>query len=153
MSSVNQSRKILPPVYLLAATLFMIGLNYFAPIKTILHAPVTYVGAVLIALGLFIMIWPAVAFGKVGTAIKPFDDSTHLLTDGMYRITRNPMYLGMTTILLGIATLFGTASPFVLVPVFVWIIQTKFIRHEEAALEKTFGDPYIEYKRSVRRWL
>ena len=150
---MNHGHKILPPVYLLVAVLLMAGLNYFTPLHTILTAPITYLGVGLIIPGFLIVIWPAASFGKAGTPIKPFEESTYLVTNGMYRVTRNPMYLGMVVILLGVAVLFGTASPFLLVPVFGWIIKTKFVKFEEALLDKTFGDEYIEYKRRVRRWL
>lgn len=63
------------------------------------------------------------------------------------------MYLGMVVILLGIAVLFGSISPFISIPVFIWLIQSNFIRLEEAALEEIFGDEYREYKTRVRRWL
>ena len=150
---MKHDRKILPPVYFLAAVLLMVGLNYFVPVQTILNAPITYLGVGMIAFGLFIVMWPAVTFGKVGTPIKPFEDSTRLVTNGMYRITRNPMYLGMVVVLLGIAVLFGNASPFLIAPMFGWLIQTKFVKFEEALLEKTFGDEYLRYKQKVRRWL
>jgi protein-S-isoprenylcysteine O-methyltransferase Ste14 len=107
----------------------------------------------LIAIGLGVVGWPAAAFGRVGTPIKPFEVSTHLVTGGMYRVSRNPMYLGMVVVILGIAVLFGSISPFISIPIFVWLIQTNFIRFEEVALEKTFGDEYREYKSLVRRWL
>ena len=148
-----RSKKILPPVYFLAAAVMMAVLNYFAPIRNILYPPVTYSGAVFIIIGFFIMIWSAVLFNKAGTAIKPFDESTHMVTEGMYQLTRNPMYLGMVVILLGIALLFGTLTPFIPIPIFIWLIQTIFISHEENTLEKTFGDKYREYKDRVRRWL
>ena len=125
----------------------MAGLNYFTPIRTILTAPITYLGIGLIVVGLLIVILPAASFGKAGTPIKPFEESTHLVTSGMYRVTRNPMYL------LGVAVLFGTVTPFLPVPVFVWIIRTKFVKFEEVLLEETFGDEYVEYKKRVRRWL
>ena len=140
-------------MYLLIAVLLMSGLNYFTPLRTILAAPITYLGIGLIILGFLIVIWPAASFGRAGTPIKPFEESTYLVTDGMYRVTRNPMYLGMVVVLLGVAVLFGTASPFLLVPVFGWIIQTKFVAFEEVLMEETFGDEYIEYKKRVRRWL
>ena len=145
--------KILPPVYLLAAALLMVGLNYFVPIQTILTAPITYFGVGLIAFGIFIVVWPAATFGKVGTPIKPLEESTQLVTNGMYRITRNPMYLGMVAILLGIAVLFGNITPFVIVPIFAWLIQTRFVKLEEALLAETFGAEYTRYKQQVRQWL
>ena len=150
---MKYSHKILPPVYLLIAVLLMAGLNYFTPLHTILAAPVTYLGIGLIVLGFLIVIWPAASFGRVGTPIRPFEESTDLVTNGMYRVTRNPMYLGMVAVLLGVAVLFGSASPFLLIPIFGWIIQTKFVKFEEVLLEETFGDEYIEYKGRVRRWL
>jgi protein-S-isoprenylcysteine O-methyltransferase Ste14 len=119
----------------------------------LLHPPITDLGALLIAIGLGVLVWAAATFARVGTPIKPFEESTHLVTRGMYRVTRNPMYLGMVVFLLGIAVLFGTISPFIPIPLFVWLIQTNIIRFEEAALERTFGDEYKEYKQKVRRWL
>ncbi len=150
---MSRSKKILPPVYFLVTVVMMAALNFFAPIRNILHPPVTYSGAVVIIIGFIITIWSAALFDKAGTAIKPFDDSTHMVTEGMYQLTRNPMYLGMVVILLGIALLFGTLTPFIPIPIFVWLIQTIFISNEENALEKTFGDEYREYKERVRRWL
>ena len=150
---MNHNRKVLPPVYFLIAVLLMTGFNFFVPIQVILQAPATYLGAGLVVVGFAVVIWPAAAFGKSGTAIKPFEKSTHLVTGGMYRITRNPMYLGMTIVLLGVALLFGTVSPFLLVPLFVVLIQRNFIVHEEAALEETFGNAYRQYRQRVRRWL
>ncbi len=150
---MKQVPKILPPVYLLVAALLMVGLNFAAPVKIVLSAPITYLGAGLIAIGLFVVIWPASTFARVGTPIKPLEKSTNLVTGGMYRVTRNPMYLGMVVILLGIAILFGTASPILVIPGFGWLIQTKFVKPEEALLEETFGREYVEYKLRVRQWL
>ncbi len=133
--------------------MMMAVLNYFAPIRSILHPPVTYSGVIFIVIGLIITIWSAVLFNKAGTAIKPFEDSTQLVTQGMYQLTRNPMYLGMVMILLGIALLFGTLTPFIMIPIFVWLIQTIFIKNEEIVMERTFGNEYREYKERVRRWL
>ncbi len=150
---MSYSKKIIPPVYFLITIAIMATFNYFVPIGNILHPPVTYSGAILIAIGLIIVVWSAALFGKAGTPIKPFEESTQLVTKGMYQVTRNPMYLGMVVILLGIALQFGTISPFIPIPIFVWLIQTIFISNEEIALERTFGGEYREYKERVRRWL
>ncbi len=146
-------KKILPPVYFLLTVVMMAVLNYFAPIKEILPPAVAYSGVIFIIFGFIILVWSAVLFGKAGTEIKPFEESTHMVTKGMYQFTRNPMYLGMVSVLLGIAFLFGTLTPFIPIPIFIWLIQTIFISHEENALEGTFGDEYKEYKEKVRRWL
>ncbi len=150
---MSRSKKIIPPVYFLVTVMTMAALNYFAPIRDILQPPATYSGAIFIVIGFIIVVWSAALFGKAGTPIKPFEESTQLVTKGMYQVTRNPMYLGMVVILLGIALLFGTFTPFIPIPIFVWLIQTIFISNEEIVMERTFGDEYREYKERVRRWL
>jgi protein-S-isoprenylcysteine O-methyltransferase Ste14 len=75
------------------------------------------------------------------------------VTGGLYRYTRNPMYLGMVSVLIGAALLFGTLSAWLPIPVFVWIIHNNFIRVEERFLEGIFGGQYLQYKNKVRRWL
>ena len=63
------------------------------------------------------------------------------------------MYLGMVLLLLGVAIALGSLGAWLPIPVFVWIIQARFIVGEERFLEQTFGEPYVAYKRAVRRWL
>ena len=63
------------------------------------------------------------------------------------------MYLGMVLMLVGVAILLGTGSPFLVVPVFMWLMTVRFIRVEETMLERVFGETFLEYKRRVRRWL
>jgi protein-S-isoprenylcysteine O-methyltransferase Ste14 len=63
------------------------------------------------------------------------------------------MYLGLLLILVGIAVLLGNLTPFLVIPVLAWLLQRKFMRVEEAALEATFGEDYVEYKKQVRRWI
>ncbi len=87
------------------------------------------------------------------TAIKPFEESSALVVEGPFTYSRNPMYLGIVLILLGIAVLFGTATPLLVIPPFVWLITTRFIVKEEEALAQRFGQDYAEYKQRVRRWI
>ena len=96
---MSHSNKVLPPVYFLVTVVTMAGLHFLAPIGMILHSPATYLGALLIVIGVAIVVWAFTAFGKVGTPTKPFEESTHLVTRGMYRVTRNPMYLGMAAMM------------------------------------------------------
>jgi len=63
------------------------------------------------------------------------------------------MYLGMVVLLMGVALLLGSAGACLPILVFAWIIQTRFISGEERFLEEIFGEPYLAYKRQVRRWL
>lgn len=148
-----ERHRILPPFYFFGTLLLMAGLHMTVPIKILVPAPFNLVGAVLVAAGVVSAAWAAGLFHKASTPIIPFRPSTALVTGGMYRITRNPMYLGMVLALIGIAILLGTVSPFIPIPFFVWQIQRKFIRPEEEFLEEIFGQEYVAYKSRVRRWL
>ena len=76
-----------------------------------------------------------------------------MVTSGVFRFTRNPMYMGFTLILFGAAVLFGTLSPFLVIPFFMALIERRFIRTEEKMLELKFGQAYLDYKKKVRRWI
>lgn len=143
----------LPPVYFLASLFLEFGLHYRLPVAVVVPEPWNFAGVALILLGVSIVIQPALAFRKSATSIKPFKESSSLVQSGMYRITRNPMYLGMVTVLTGTAVLLGNLSPFLMPVLFALIIRHRFIRVEEAMLEKTFGDEYREFKQQVRRWI
>lgn len=105
-----------------------------------------FCGLILAASGL-------ISFKKAGTAIKPFEASTTLVKDGLYQYTRNPMYLGMVILLIGVASYLGSLTPYAVIPVFFLVIQECFIKHEEPFLENIFGQEYLDYKNNVRRWL
>ena len=150
---MEQKRKIVPPIYLLLTLLVMGALHFGAPIARIIDPALSYSGVALIILGITITAIAAHAFARAGTPIIPFEPSTALVAGGLYRVTRNPMYLGLVVILLGAGVLFGTVSPFLTIPVFVWIIQKMFIEAEERFLEEIFGAQYLAYKGKVPRWL
>ena len=145
--------RLVPPVYLLLSLLAMAGLDRLFPVATVLRPPFSYLGAALMGLGLAVAGAAALRFGHYGTSVHPFHQPTALVTDGPYRFTRNPMYLGMVLALLGIAVWLGSLTPFVVIPVFASLIQRGFIRNEERRLSDAFGPPYAEYRRRVRRWL
>jgi protein-S-isoprenylcysteine O-methyltransferase Ste14 len=150
---MEQKRKILPPVWLVLALALTAALHYFLPIAQVILPPWSYSGALLIVAGIGMSVAGASSFRKAGTPVIPFETSTALVLGGLYRYTRNPMYLGMTISLLGAAVLFGTVGAFLPLPLFVWVIRTQFIAGEERFLEEIFGEQYLAYKRRVRRWL
>jgi protein-S-isoprenylcysteine O-methyltransferase Ste14 len=104
-------------------------------------------------LGLTVAAAAAFRFARHGTSVHPFHQPTALVTDGPYRITRNPMYLGMVIALLGIAVWLGSLTPLLVIPVFARLIQRLFITNEERRLSDVFGAAYHEYRNRVRRWL
>lgn len=93
------------------------------------------------------------SFAIKKTPVIPWHAPTALVTKGNYRFTRNPMYLGMAALLLGISLAFGFLWGVALLPLVVLAVDRLVIAREEAYLEKKFGEPYLEYKERVRRWL
>ena len=150
---MEQKRKIIPPVYFLLSLLAMTALHFWLPIARIVPVPWSYGGVVLVILGIALAVIASGLFKRAGTPVIPFEPSTALVTSGPYRFTRNPMYLGLVLIHLGAAAFCGTLGAFLPIPVFVWIIQTRFIVGEERFLEEIFGEQYLAYKGRVRRWL
>jgi len=140
-------------VYFLVALLLMVFFHRVAPWAQILAAPYRYAGIVLAAGALCLIAWAALLFRRAGTNIRPFTPSTALVVAGPYKLTRNPMYLGMAGILLGAAVFMGSLTPFVVIPAFMALIAERFIIPEEAKLEEAFGREYLDYKAGVRRWL
>ena len=152
-SELKSAKPIYPPVYLLVAVILMVGLHFLAPVRQIILAPYRYLGAILVVSGLGVVLWAAAIFRGAGTTIRPFEKSTTLVIRGPYLVTRNPIYLAMVCGLLGVGVLAGSITPFLVVPVFAYLIDRRFIRAEEALLEREFGSQYSAYKAQVRRWL
>jgi protein-S-isoprenylcysteine O-methyltransferase Ste14 len=93
------------------------------------------------------------SFATVDTSPNPFEPTTAIATDGPYRFTRNPMYLGMTLAYIGLTFAIGILWALAVLPVVLLIIDRLVIAREERYLEARFGDEYRAYKRRVRRWL
>lgn len=145
--------RIRPPVYFLLAIAVMILLDSFFPLVHWVAAPWNYVGIVLIGLGLLLTIRSVILFRRSGTQTHPGVKATQLVHEGPYRYTRNPMYLGLIIILVGVAVLLGSVSPLLVIPLMIWILHVKFILREEKWMENWFGEPYLDYKKKTRRWL
>lgn len=92
-------------------------------------------------------------FRKAGTHARPWKRSTSLVTDGVFRWTRNPMYLGMALIYGGGALVLDSLVALLLLIPLVYVIQREVIEREERYMEARFGTAYREYKASVRRWI
>ena len=92
-------------------------------------------------------------FLRAGTAVIPHHPASRLVTDGPYRFTRNPMYLGLTLAYLGGVVLVDSVWPLLLLPFVLFALTVAVIRREERYLAAAFGDAYAAYRRRVRRWL
>jgi len=150
---MDNKRKLMPPHYLLATLIAMFVLDRYFPLLSFGSQVLRYAGALPMLLGVGITVTSAGLFKKAGTPLRPFEQSTTVVTTGMFRFTRNPMYLGMVLSLLGIATFLGSLTAFLPIPLFVAIIHFEFIRNEERFMEKLFGEQYLAFKSRVRRWV
>ena len=145
--------KIPPPII----TLICIVLNY---LSTYLINPIKFpnteiISGLIFLLGLFTAIFAILLFKKDKTTVNPIDpeETTTLVTTGIFSITRNPMYLGLFFLISSTVLFFGSWLGIIILVIFVWYINKFQIIPEEQAMEKLFGKKYNEYKKNVRRWI
>ena len=148
-----KDKKVLPPTYLLVAIVLMLALHFLLPVYKIVPTPWNLLGILPLVCGIALNLIADKAFHQVQTTVKPFEESTALLTTGVFRLTRNPMYLGYLLILLGVALIVRSVTPYAVILVFAVLMGRVFIRVEEQMLEKQFGQDWVEYAQEVRRWV
>lgn len=146
-------KPILPPTYLLVALVVMIALHFIFPLTRIIPLPWNILGFAPLILGIAINIVADNAFKKANTTVKPFEESTALLTNGAFRLSRHPMYLGFVLILVGVAALLGSLTPWGVVPIFAVLMDRIFITVEERMMAQKFGAAWRAYKDKTRRWI
>ena len=110
-------------------------------------------GAILALIGFGIMLRAWWLFRQAGTAICPTAQTTTLITRDVFRLTRNPMYLGIVMMMLGIAAATGGLPFYVAAATYFLIIDSVFCPYEEEKLARDFGTGFERYRRQVRRWL
>ncbi len=153
-SEYQRPRRIVyPPVWLVIGLVVIFVVDQYFPIQRFTSTPAQGLGSVAIVAGLLLLVLAGGLFKKADTELIPFREVRALVTDGVYRFTRNPMYLGMALILLGTACTTGTVAGLLVVPVFMAVIELRFVRPEEEMLRGIFGDEFDTYCNRVRRWL
>ena len=112
-------------------------------------------GSFMIISGLIIILSAIILFKKYQTTITPLNPSnaTKLITGGIYKFSRNPMYLGLLLVLLGISIILNLTGGFFLIPLFILYLNLFQIIPEENAMVDLFKDEFLEYKKNVRRWI
>ena len=131
----------------------MAMLHFLFPLPEVVPYPWQLLGCIPLLFGILLNVVADQAFKRNYTTVKPFEESTSLITTGIFRLSRHPMYLGMVLILIGIALLFGSLLPFLVIPVFAVLMDVIFIRAEERMLADKFGDSWQKYQAKVRRWI
>jgi len=141
-----------PPLLYAAMFLLSILLDSLFPLPLVPEGA-GMVGPGLIVAGVVLSCWGAATLRARGTSIVPIRPTTRLVTDGPYRFSRNPMYLGLLSIFVGVALVKQLLWAVVLVPALLLMITVLVARKEEAYLAQKFGAEYRRYRTTVRRWL
>ena len=147
--------RIPPPVFMLVAAFVMWAVDCFVPLAHWIAPPWNWLGAVFVLAGFAIDAAAAARFLRKKTTLNPMapGKASVLVTDGVFRISRNPMYLGLVLLLIGWALWLGSITPCLVVPVFVAGVTVAQIVPEERALAERFGETYVAYRRRVARWI
>lgn len=144
--------KIYPPHYLILSIVIILTFDAFTS-SYIFGGWIPYLGLIPMFLGIGVSGYAILQFRRAKTNLVPFTESTTLVIQGLYQYTRNPMYLGMELLLIGLAIYTDTPYGWLVVPIFPIIIHNLFIIKEEQQMIDTFGDDYLEYRGQVRRWI
>ena len=148
--------KIPPPIQTLIAALIMLAVDYFFPVDLypFEEGAILVVGT-LCLIGVLLLLPAAFSFWKNKTTVNPLvpEKATVLVVEGVYKYTRNPMYLGMAAILSACGVCLSNPLNFLVLGLYMYVMTLIQIRPEERALEKLFEEQFVEYSQRVRRWL
>jgi protein-S-isoprenylcysteine O-methyltransferase Ste14 len=140
----------------LVAVLFIVAaymLGYFIRLPFAIQPILQYFGLALTFIGFLLGIGAFMEFRKARTTLDPHGSVKHLVTSGIYRFTRNPIYLGFLLMVIGLPLNSGLIWGLVLAPFYMMAMSRLIIEREEAYLEKKFKGQYTGYTSRVRRWL
>ena len=142
-----------PPTVLFTCLAAMPLCHFLLPLGRWIHFPWSWLGLLSLAAGIFLNLAADKRFRNAETTVKPQGAPSALITTGPFRLSRHPMYLGMTLLLLGAAVLFGTVSPLVITAAFPLVMEIRFMGMEEKKMAAAFGADWDAYRRKVRRWI
>ena len=142
-----------PPLIYVGSLLLGLLLNRRFPIALLPSRIARSLAWPLLSGGVLLLGWFEWALRHAGTPANPYKPVSQLVTEGPFRYTRNPAYLGMAMIYTGIASLANALWAVVFLPVALIVVQRGVIEREERYLERKFGGEYLHYKARVRRWI
>jgi protein-S-isoprenylcysteine O-methyltransferase Ste14 len=145
---------IRPPLAWGLAVIAGLALDWVAPLRFVPTAlPARWLGAIVFVLALALGVWAIVTITGAGSNVPTNRPTTAIVENGPYRFTRNPIYLGMMLVLIGLAIAFDNLWLLLMLVPFALVIRYGVVAREEAYLERKFGDAYRDYLARVRRWL
>jgi len=145
--------RIPAPILTILHITMVILLGNLLPLPIPVPAIVPWLGLIIASLGFVLGVLALIEFRRIRAAADPKRPVTGFVTSGIYRYTRNPIYLGFVFILVGFSLSMRTYWGIILVLPLITLINTLVIKHEEVDLEKRYKSQYADYKSSVRRWL
>jgi protein-S-isoprenylcysteine O-methyltransferase Ste14 len=149
---MTMKKLYIPPTLIAYCMLIMMALYFFVPQYNYLKFPYNSIGILVAVSGFLLMGKSRDLFKKHQTTLK-IQKSNHMIDEGVFLKSRNPMYMGMTILISGLS-LFSTNVIALFLPfIFMVLVRFLFIRKEEQLLFETFGDDYLEYINKVRRWI
>jgi protein-S-isoprenylcysteine O-methyltransferase Ste14 len=151
-SSVLSTTKIYPPLLAGGLLLVTLVLHFVLPEERVVGWE-QVIGLLLVMFGAVVSSYAAAIFQARDTTRNPYGEPTVLIAMPPYTWTRNPMYLGLTTALLGMAFFFGSIVMLIAPAALFAVIDRIVIPREEATMERLFGGDYVAYSNRVRRWL
>lgn len=144
----------MPPVWLLGACVLAWWIGRAEPAWLGLGgAPAQLLGGLLVGAGLLLIVLAALEFRRHRTTIVPHREAERMITAGIYKRSRNPIYLGDTLILAGLILRWEAVLALPLVPVFLWVIERRFVIPEENRLRRRFRADFARYTQRTRRWI
>ncbi len=144
-----------PPVWLMGTLVVGMRLNHVWPRRWYpvgAHGVFQLLGFFAMGSALALVVGAARLFTRHRTTIAPGGRAGALIVGGPFRFTRNPMYLGMALLYIGVTAATGAAWPLLLLPLPLWVIGRRIVPFEEATLDAIFGGTYRAYRQRVRRW-
>ncbi len=142
-----------PPLIYLGFLLLGLGLDWLWPVAVLPETAQYALGAALIGLGLLVAVAAVRRFKAAGTSFRTHEPATAILSDGLYGVSRNPIYLGLTAIYIGVGVMADAGWVMALLGPLLLVMHYGVIAREERYLERKFGEDYRRYKAKVRRWI
>ncbi|GAB3907110.1 hypothetical protein GCM10028803_40600 [Larkinella knui] len=142
-----------PPLLFGSTLLLGLGLRYVFPTPFLALLPALSIGAVLLIIGVVSLLLAFRGMIQHKTTIHPSGTTTAIVRNGLYRYTRNPMYLSLTLIYMAVSVATNAWWGLLLLIPLLGVVQKGIIEREEQYLTRKFGDEYLSYKAQVRRWL
>ena len=149
----NIHRNIHPPVLALMFIVIAYFLGRFLSVPFVVPMLLQNIGLAMTFVGFLLGVGALVEFRKALTTLDPHGSVNHLVASGIYRFTRNPIYLGFLLMVIGLPLNSGSYWGIVMAPFYMMAMTRLVIEHEEAYLEKKFKNQYTDYRSRVRRWL